>query len=440
MKYGNIVKVEMQRSSSSEGLKIRPFNKTNLKPSRSKEALRNPSLERSTISKSIPRLLEKNSSKELVLQTKKSSKQINSTNSFKVSHKKPTETQNDSLAGQEKSESTNVKIQKSLMLISKKTSKFTLKMVEKMKKEYMITSNHEIIYKSFLAILSQIDPIFNDNQVLQFTMSRAREIFQLYFSRPGHVLQTIKSLSKLVETVRISKKLLSQCKNQIKTVNEDKIDSSLAELCDIMKNVILVQDFLFKAKKLFKPKDDIVKVCKTQENLLTEEKTLDISIMELHTLPSEQENRTISPFLTFDSEDTNEVALPLKPLHLNMNKSSSKSKLLEKLYTKMTANDKNDLILVESFDSDDNKSLDFQKIDQKITIFNGCAGSSIKIKKNRRNSSSLVKPNYMKSLSKCSSFVASKPLIENVNEKTNPNNFSKDRKEEWEEIRKVIFI
>ena len=46
----------------------------------------------------------------------------------------------------------------------------------------------------------------------------------------------------------------------------------------------------------------------------------------------------------------------------------------------------------------------------------------------------------MKSLSKCSSFVASKPLIENVNEKTNPNNFSKDRKEEWEEIRKVIFI
>lgn len=305
-------------------------------------------------------------------------------------------------------------------------SKFTLKNIECIRKEYSVTIGNEVVYKNFLALLSQLDPIFHQNQLLQFSMSRAREVFNLYLSRPGQVLQTLKNLPKICESTRISKTILSQCKNNIKSINKDKLKGMANDILEALKLILSIQSKIFKSKVFIPKEPDYLKL-KTQEDFQAEDPNFDISLMNIPTLPCEIE-KPFSPINTCASEEPTEN--PLKPITNDLTK-SSKRKILDQLFLKLkfpTSQKENSTgqsleIFPEPQENEENQSFN--------QILKTKNQESIKIKSSRRSNSNSSIQNYTRKSKKISEIPAEfiKPVLKNAK--------SDIRKQEWDELRKV---
>lgn len=305
-------------------------------------------------------------------------------------------------------------------------SKFTLKNLECIRKEYSITIGNEVVYKNFLALLSQLDPIFHQNQLLQFSMSRAREVFNVYLSRPGQVLQTLKNLPKICESTRISKTILSQCKNNIKSINKDKLKGVASDILEAQKLILSIQSKTFKSKVFIPKEPDYLKL-KTQEDFQTEDPNFEISIMNIPTLPCEIE-KPFSPINTCASEEPTEN--PLKTITNDLGK-SSKKKILDQLFLKLnfSTNHKENSTgqsLENVFEPQEN-----EENQPSCRNSNTKNQESIKIKPSRRSNSNSSIQNYMKKSKKTSEIPAEfiKPVLKNAK--------SELRKREWDELRKV---
>ena len=453
----------MQRSSSSSKPRLHQFYQcnsvVNLLNSHSRE--RQVDRTRNESSNSKPRVVPQKSSGESFIKVKKPA---NSSllNSSRHQSERTAE-------GIPSTHPLQYKIQGDLSKLNDITSKFTLKTIEKMKKEYSFSANHEAIYKNLLALLSELDEIFNENQVLRFSMSRAREIFQVYMSRTGHALKTLKAFAGLAENVRVPKSIISKCRHDIKNIATGKLDEFLFDLYEVIRIVVKVQSEVFKGEKVFLYREtDMVRDganTKTQETLVTEERTLDVSIMELHTQTVEDDNSFNSPVFTCESEECEEI-VPIrknsnqftseksnkqpiisknsdrhgndKRSNCNSNENqSSKSRLLEKLYQKMNFTP----FATEESEVENSHSVilnDESLVLQEKKINHDSASSGIRIKLSRRSSSGSNLPNYMKNIKK-NDFPKYGENLENLNSRRIINK-AVDRKGEWEELRKVINI
>lgn len=308
------------------------------------------------------------------------------------------------------------RIEESILRLGEITKKFNLKTIEKMKKNYAFSIMHETVYKNFVSLMAELDSIFSDNQVLQFSISRAREIFQLYMSRTGHVLTTIKALPSLVQTTRISKSVVSRCKHDMKSISGGKSGSLISNIFEILKIIVEVQDAVFKTEKLFfyTESSKINTNGKTLKTVVTEERNLDVSIMELHTEPTDYGNLFTSPMVTYESEEL------IEPFFLNppIEPKSSKSKLLQKLYHKM------------------NFMLDKPTEQLEPILQENVEPVGIRIKPCRRSSSGSSIPNYMKSLKKDQISLQKENALHKNTLKVKISQLT-DKKSEWEEIRMV---
>jgi hypothetical protein len=311
---------------------------------------------------------------------------------------------------------------KDYALLDEITSKFTLKTIEAIKKDF---PNNEVIYTHFLAILSELDSIFDKNQHLQFSMSRARDVFQLYTSRPGHVLNTLKLLPKLAETVRVSKTVISQSAAALKTLEKSKVSGIALEVMEGLKLVISIQNKMFKSK-VFVPSSK-----GRAESRLGDEKNLEVSIMELTTQPFDTENRSVSPIVqTFQTEpDDFTTEKSEKPKDFR----SSKEKILEQLFQRIKSipsNKENQEQVIKKPVHESSKSC-LKELNQNVHL--AVKPSSIKLKQKRAASNSPL-PGYMQGLKRQDSLGSKGHLPQKVLKKAE---ILIDKKKEWEEIRFV---
>lgn len=414
MKKEKIVKTTFLRSSSSESLKLRSLASKSSNRDLGQKSSRESSVDNL---KSSNRKQENRVPKlhidQAFIKPKPSMKTIRSQSSEKNRH----------LNNENIQEKTVKNSLQEYALLDDIISKYTLKTIDQMKKDYSNPIQNELVFKTFLAILSQVDPVFHENMLLQFSMSRAREVFNLYVSRPGQVLQTLKTLPKLCESTRVSKTILSQCIKDIKSVCKDKLKGTAVEIYEALKLIVNIQSKLFKGK-VFVPKEQDNGRVKTQENILTEERNFDVSIMDIHTVPTEGEYRPYSPINTYESEDN-----PLKPLTLNDENHSSKKRLLDQLYFKLNftsnSDDENIATTKNHIDYQENQII----IDTKIFDTFISKHEAIKTKPSKRSNSNSNLPNYMRNLNRQSEILLepSKPLLKNTK--------SDLRRQEWDEIR-----
>ena len=455
----------MHISSSSSKLRLHQSHHCNsirnLRTSHSRESLTG--ITRNEYSISKPRaILQESSAKSFIKLKKPASSSLLSSSRHKSEKSLESILATDEL---------QYKIQEDLCKLNTITNKFTLKTIERMKKEYSFSSLHETIYKNLLGILSELDEIFKENQVLKFSVSRARELFQIYMSRTGHALKTLKAFACLAENIRVPKSIISRCKHDIKSINAEKLDEFLFDLYEVLRIVVNVQSEVFKGEKVFLYREnDAMRHgfnAKTMETLVTEEVNLDVSIMEIQRLNTDYEDIFNSPVLTCESEEYEEI-LPIrkqtsdrftnercsnlenngknsrsnsKENNSDMNcleKKSSKSKLLEKIYQKMklipaateeseAENNHSEILIEES-----------GVLQEKVTNHN-LVSSGIRIKASRRSSSGSNLPNYMKNIKKNEIPKYGENSLENPDSKRS-NNKAVVRKCEWEELRKVINI
>ena len=303
------------------------------------------------------------------------------------------------------------------------TSKFTLKTIELMKKDF---SSHEGLYCHLMAVLSEIDSIFDKNQQLQFSMSRAREVFHFYMSKPGYVLNTFKNLPKLTETIRVSKKVISQCAVVVKMFEKGKASGVTLDVVEALKLIVNIQSKVFKAK-VFVPSNK--NKVKTQETLVTEEKTQEVSIMDF-SQTNESVFRSVSPF------PENEENLDPK-LEKPAEKKTSKAKILEQLFLRiksMPGTEKVELKASENLNTIESEvkvSKCLQEIEPNVVKIEK---SVIKVKQSRAASNSPA-PSYMRSLQRQSSSGCNKNQLQKfIKLKIS----STEKKKEWEELRMVI--
>ena len=427
MKNENIVKQEVKRSSSSESIRLSNFNQDRGKKNILQQSLRETSLQGKFEKTNEPNNSIKSKAAECSFIKPKTSIKKYRSSSFKKLETYSKRINTSELEISSKKMNTEEIIYQEFIVINDIVNKFTLKTIEKMKKDYVTTSNHEKIYRSILALLSELDIIFNENQVLQFSMSKARDIFQMYMSRIGHVLKTFKSLSTLTSTTRISKYIISQCRNQIKGISKEKLESPLLEVYEIINNIISAQEKIFKTEKLFISKEPDPRRTKFREVLYTEERNLDVSVMEIHTLHTENDNGSVSPLITLESEENNE-GFSVETCKENK---SSKLKLLEKLYSKMNykiekdepQTIENSILAEENYvvDADNCKMLNGENI----------SDICIKPKLPRKCSLGSFRPNYMRNLKKSIDLSReNKKTVTKSNKNGVKENKSKDRRQE----------
>lgn len=279
-------------------------------------------------------------------------------------------------------------------------SNLTIKSMEFMKKDFI---NNDQLYTSFLALLSEVDEIFEKNLMLHFSVSRSREVFQLYMSRPGQVLLTLKSLPKISYSLHFSKRILNIAQSCLKNVDKYQlhgVTSLIYQLCTALTS----KQGRCKSANSTQHKSSQGRV-RTMENLKTEEKTLDISIMDLNTVPNDLDKSNLC-FHTFESDDPADISLRF---HKN-GKVSTKARLIEELYRKLHEHDKE-----EPF-----KLATFANVEES---FSDCKQDSVRFK-----STSNKVPGYMRALKR------------DLSERTSNRNsirLSEDKKAEWEELRKV---
>lgn len=222
----------------------------------------------------------------------------------------------------------NFQTNKEISTIQEIVSKFSLKSIEMMKQDF---NNNEVIYTQFLGIMAEIDEMFEKNPMLQFSISRAREVFKLYLSRPGQVLLTLKKLPNILGKFRISQKIISQSVLAYKVIDATKIKGVAKDVFELVCAIIAEKKSNHMGKTFVYKKFNQRRL-KTHENLVTEEKTFDISIMDLHTVPNDSDCRSISPVPVFDSEDYSDY-----PQRLSNRNKSTKSRMIEQLYLKLNA-------------------------------------------------------------------------------------------------------
>lgn len=323
---------------------------------------------------------------------------------------------------------------KDYALLDEITSKFTLKTIEGIKKDF---ANNEVLYSHLIAVLAELDSIFDKNQMLQFAMSRAKEVFHLYFSRPGHVLNTLRSLPKLAETVRVSKKVVSHCAGVIRTLDKSKFSGVSLDILEALKLVASIQNKMFKAK-VFIAKDP----AKPEVPSALDDKNLEVSIMELTTQPYDTECQSISPIQATEPDD------PL-PVPQGKAEKSSKAKILDQLFQRIKSIPQNK----ENF-SDSTSSIKLtheasqsclKEISQNLNLNSNLnpnskaspifsSKSSIKIKQKRASSNSPV-PGYMLGLKRQDSLNC-KQIISNKSSKN--SKIFQEKKKDWEEVRMVF--
>lgn len=316
------------------------------------------------------------------------------------------------------------------------TSKFTLKSIELMKKEF---HSYEGLYSHFLAVLSEIDSVFDKNQQLQFSMSRAREVFHLYMAKPGLVLNTLKNLPKLTETVRVSKKVISQCGLIVKQYEKNKPNGITSDVAKALRLIVNIQSKVFKAK-VFIPNYQKITV-KTQENYVTEEKTQEVSIMEFSQV-NESGYRSVSPF--FENDENVDPRTEKSD-----DKKSSKAKILEQLFLRIKSmpgaetsegegqknnqelkNDCKPAMCLQEIQPCKVKAENIEKKAEKSEKKN----KSVIIAKQKRAASNSPVPNYMQSLKRQVSSGFNQKKLQNVSKLKLQLN---EKKKEWEELRLV---
>ncbi|OMJ92409.1 hypothetical protein SteCoe_4857 [Stentor coeruleus] len=422
MQKEKIVKKSISRSSSSESLKLKaPTNKV-LPHNPEKKSSRESSISssKSPLKKfetKVPRL----DFEKAFIRPKPSSKALRS-NSSEKTLTFPTE---------ESQENPIKPVLHEYTLLDTLTSKFTIKTIESMKKEYNLSTANEIVFRNFLAVLSQIDPLFHQNRLLQFSMSKARDIFNVYTSRPGQVLQTLKILSKLCENAKVPKLVISQCKKDIKNVDKSKLKGSAVDTLEALKIVIRIQNKLYKPIK--KNKAFELKGFNFNKQILesfaTEDKNCEMSIIDINTFTTEGEGRSCSPNIVLEENKS----LPLKSINSNDQNKSSKKKILEQLYSKLNGPN-----IFDDFDlnieSKENpiKSQESIEIDVKVpeTSSKKTMGG-IKSKPARRSNSNSTIPSYMRCLNRPLDIIQNSPK-QNLQKRK-----SEIKTKQWEQLKKV---
>ncbi|OMJ95013.1 hypothetical protein SteCoe_1711 [Stentor coeruleus] len=391
MQKEKIVKSSISRSSSSESLKLKTTTSKTLPHNPEQKSSRESSISssKSPLKKfetKVPRL----DFEKAFIRPKPSSKPIKSNSREKIL-KFPTE---------ESQENPIKPMLYEYTLLDTLTSKFTIKTIESMKKEYNLSMSNEIVFRNFLAILSQIDPLFYQNRLLRFSMSKAREIFSVYTSRPGQVLQTLKILSKLCENTKVPKLVISQCKKEIKNIDKSKLKGSASDTLEALKIVIRIQNKLYKPIK--KNNFPGLKECdfnkQNLESFATEDKNYEMSIIDINTFTTEGEGRSYSPNFGLEENKT----LPLNTINSNDQNKSSKKKILEQLYSKLS-----DPSINKSFDSSIESKENPIKCQENIEVHTKIPENSskkpkegIKIKPARRSNSNSGIPSYMRGLNR----------------------------------------
>ncbi|OMJ94191.1 hypothetical protein SteCoe_2674 [Stentor coeruleus] len=309
-------------------------------------------------------------------------------------------------------------------------SKFSVKTIENMKKEFDYPEENELVYRSFLEIISQIDPVFYKNKSFEFDRKKAKEVFNLYISKPGQVLKTLKTLPKLCENVNVPKSIINQVKKDINNIRKEKLKGLAIEMLEIIKITIDIQDKLSNPKPLtpLKTSEKSLKIC---ENPPAEENDPNITMMDQQIFPCTSENVLKSSSKAIELENYDNM--PLSIILQNNENKSSKKKLLDQLSLKL-----NTPISIKSPENIIDYTEDFEffqesilKPNQKIpeTRQNGTK-ESIKSKPPRRSNSNSALPSYMQIL---------KQPLKLSKENTKPvikNNKSDLRKQEWDNIRK----
>ena len=279
-------------------------------------------------------------------------------------------------------------------------SSLTIKSMEFMKKDFI---NNQQLYTSFLALLSEVDEIFEKNLMLHFSVSRSREVFQLYMSRPGQVLLTLKNLPKISYSLHFSKRILTISTNCLKNVDKSQLQgvtSLLYQLCMVLTS----KQGRCKSANSTQHKTSQGRI-RTLENLKTEEKTLDISIMDLNTVPNDLDKSNLC-FHTFESDDPADISLRF---HKN-GKASTKARLIEELYRKMHQQDKEEPFKLATFANVEESFLDSRQ-------------DSLRFK-----STTNKVPGYMRALKR--------DLSERASNR-NSIRSNDEKKAEWDELRKV---
>lgn len=425
MQKEKIVKTSISRSSSTESLKLQITTSKALPHNPKQESSRESSISSSKSPlKKFETKVPKLDFEKAFIRPKPSSKALRSNSSEKTLTFPTEESQENSIKP----------MLNEYILLDTLTSKFTIKTIESMKKEYNISTANEIVFRNFLAVLSQIDPLFHQNRLLQFSMSKARDIFSVYTSRPGQVLQTLKILSKLCESTKVPKLVISQCKKDIKSIDKNKLKGSAIDTLEALKIVIRIQNKLYKTVK--KSKGLELKGCDFNKQILesfaTEDKNCEMSVIDINTFTTEGEGRSISP--NFGLEENK--ALPLKTINSNDQNKSSKKKILEQLYSKLSGPN-----TFEDFEpnteSKENpiKCQEGSEIDTKIPENSSKKPmEGIKSKPARRSNSNSAIPSYMRCLNR--PFDISQNSPKQVLNKRK----SEIRKSQWEELKKVKFI
>ncbi|OMJ75973.1 hypothetical protein SteCoe_24782 [Stentor coeruleus] len=309
-------------------------------------------------------------------------------------------------------------------------SKFTVKTIETMKKEYDYPEENEMVYRNFLAIISQIDPVFYKNKNLEFDIKRAKEVFNLYISKPGQVLQTLKTLPKLCENVNVSKSIINQVKKDINSIKKEKLKGLAIETLEILKLIIDIQVKLSNPKSIT-PLKTSEKSFKIDKNPLTEDNDPNITLMDQQIFPITNEKAPNSSSKTVEADKSDDM--PLKTISQNNENKSSKKKLLSELSLKL-----NTPISIKNLENIIDYTDDFEifqenilKPNQKIPETNHIIPiESIKTKPPRRSNSNSTLPSYIQILKNPSklSKETTKPMIKN-------KKFDL-KKQEWEDLRK----
>lgn len=424
MEKGKIVKSSMFKSSSTESLRLRLITSKSVLHASGQRSSRSSISEHS---KSPLRKFEnqtpKPSLQKAFIRPKPSVKVLRSNSSEKCL----------SVSSKEPQVKTYTQTFKEYAILANIISKFSVKTIETMKKEYDYPEENELVYRNFLAIISQIDPVFYKNKNLEFDMKRAKEVFNLYMSKPGQVLQTLKTLPKLLESVNLPKSYINQVKKDISSIRKEKLKGLAIETLEILKLIIDIQEKLSKPKTPLKTSE---KSFKTQKTPLTENNDPNITMMDKQIFPITNEDvpkssssKAVEPE-KFDN-------MPLNIISLNDENKSSKKKLLNllslKLNTPITMKNSDNIIdYTDDFEIFQENSL---KPNQKTSDTNQNGPSeSIKTKPPRRSNSNSALPSYMQIL---------KQPLKLTKETTKPviKNYKSDlRKQEWEDLRKVRII
>lgn len=129
--------------------------------------------------------------------------------------------------------------------ILKLIPKYTARKVQDLKKNYKYNEDYENLASSFLYIFSELDRELGQEAIS--LRKKKGDIFTYYLSNSIRILKVFRNLPNLIESVRISEKSLNSAISSFEAINKENLSSNYRDLHDFMYFII---DYYKKNKKL----------------------------------------------------------------------------------------------------------------------------------------------------------------------------------------------